>query len=152
MVCITYCISLVFFSLQGCVCCIFASLFFTSKTRPLVKLGKMLFISLQKLFLFLRKSNFSILDFQLSWCHSPGNSPWQSAIAKGFAAANSVFIIITSAKILLRWSFPSKIYIQFTIFNTSLPQNKKDLKSKFCKIEIISFLYFPVCSAAFKKT
>ena len=30
----------------------------------------------------------------------------------------SVFIVITLAKILLRWLFPSKIYIQFTIFNT----------------------------------
>ena len=30
---------------------------------------KNVFISLQKLFLFLRKSNFSILDVQISWCH-----------------------------------------------------------------------------------
>ena len=30
----------------------------------------------------------------------------------------TVFIVITSAKILPRWLFPSKIYIQFTIFNT----------------------------------
>ena len=37
--------------------------------RALVKLGKMFFISLQKLFLFSRKSNFSILDFQISWRH-----------------------------------------------------------------------------------
>ena len=49
---------------------------------------------------------------------SPQNSPWQLDIAEGFAKANSVVIIITSVKILLRWSFPSKIYIQFTIFNT----------------------------------
>ena len=34
------------------------------------------------------------------------------------AEANSVLIVITSAKILPRWSFPSKIYVQFTIFNT----------------------------------
>ena len=32
----------------------------------------------------------------------------------------SVFIVITSAKILLKWLFPRKIYIQFTIFNTVL--------------------------------
>ena len=50
--------------------------------------------------------------------HSPWNSPQQSAIGEGFAEANSVFIVITSAKILLTWSFPGKIYIQFTIFNT----------------------------------
>ena len=35
--------------------------------RALVKLGKMVFISLQKPFSFLRKSNFSISDFQISW-------------------------------------------------------------------------------------
>ena len=35
-----------------------------------------------------------------------------------FAEANSVFIVITSAKIYPRWLFPSKIYIRFTIFNT----------------------------------
>ena len=46
------------------------------------------------------------------------NSSRQSAIAKGFAKANSVSIVIFLAKILLRWLFPSKIYIQFTIFNT----------------------------------
>ena len=34
-----------------------------------MKFGKMFFISLQKLFLFLRKSNFSILDIQISWRH-----------------------------------------------------------------------------------
>ena len=44
--------------------------------------------------------------------HSPQNSPRQSAVVKGFAEANSVFILITSTKIFL-----SKIYIQFTIFN-----------------------------------
>ena len=49
-------------------------------------------------------------------CHSsPQNSSWQSAIAKGFDKANSVFIVITSAKIMLRWLLCSKIYIQFTI-------------------------------------
>ena len=49
---------------------------------------------------------------------SPWNSPWQLAIAEGFAEANSVFIVITLAKTLLRWLFRSKIYIQFTVFNT----------------------------------
>ena len=50
--------------------------------------------------------------------YSPRNSPRQSAIAEGFAEANSVCIAITSVKILPRWLFHSKIYIQFTIFNT----------------------------------
>ena len=49
---------------------------------------------------------------------SPRNLPVQSAIAEGFAEANSTFIVITSAKILPRWLFLSKIYIKFTIFNT----------------------------------
>ena len=35
-------------------------------------------------------------------CCSPRNSTWQSAIADGFPEANSVFIVITPAKILLR--------------------------------------------------
>ena len=50
--------------------------------------------------------------------YSPQNLPWQLAIAEGFAEANNVFIVITSAKILPRWLVCSKIYIQFTIFNT----------------------------------
>ena len=50
--------------------------------------------------------------------NSPWNSPWQSAFAESFAKANSVFIVITLVKIFSRWSFPSKIYIQFIIFNT----------------------------------
>ena len=49
---------------------------------------------------------------------SPQNSMWLSAVAKGFAEVDSVFIVITSTKMLPRWLFPSKIYIQFTIFNT----------------------------------
>ena len=49
---------------------------------------------------------------------SPQNSMWLSAVAKGFAEVGSVFIVITSTKMLPRWLFPSKIYIQFTIFNT----------------------------------
>ena len=47
-------------------------------------------------------------------CCNPRNSRWQSAIAEGFAEANSVFTVITSAKYIFR----SKIYIQFTIFRT----------------------------------
>ena len=49
---------------------------------------------------------------------SPSSSYRQSAIAEGFAEANSVLIVIISAKILPRWLFPRKMYIQFTIFNT----------------------------------
>ena len=49
---------------------------------------------------------------------SPWNSPGQSTIVEGFVETNSVFIVITLAKILSRWLFPSKTYIQFTIFNT----------------------------------
>ena len=53
-------------NLKGCVRYIFASLFFKSKKRALVRLGKMFFILLQKLFSFSRKSNFRILDIQIS--------------------------------------------------------------------------------------
>ena len=53
---------------KGCVCYIFASLFFQSK-RALVKLGEMFSISLQKHFLLSRKSNFRILDIQISQYH-----------------------------------------------------------------------------------
>ena len=49
---------------------------------------------------------------------SPRNSSRQLAIVEGIAEENSVFIVITSAKILPRWLFPSKIYIQLAIFNT----------------------------------
>ena len=49
---------------------------------------------------------------------SPRNSPRQSQTVEGFSEANSVFIVITSAKILPRWIFPNKIYIQFTNYNT----------------------------------
>ena len=56
---------------------------------------------------------------------SPWNSPRQSAIAKGFSKANRVFVVITSAKILLRWLFLSKIYIQFIIFNTYFSTSKR---------------------------
>ena len=53
---------------KGCVHYIFTSLFFKSKWE-LGKQGKMFFISIQKLFLFFRKSNFRILDIQISWHH-----------------------------------------------------------------------------------
>ena len=52
------------------------------------------------------------------YIYSPRNSPQQSAISEGFAEAKSIFMVIASAKILPRLLFPSKIYIQFTIFNT----------------------------------
>ena len=49
---------------------------------------------------------------------SPWKSPQQLAITEGFTKVNSVFKVITLAKILPKWLFPSKIYFQFTIFNT----------------------------------
>ena len=53
---------------------------------------------------------------------SPQDSPQQLTIGEGFAEAkNSVFVVITSVKILQRWLFPSNIYIQFTIFNAYFP-------------------------------
>ena len=61
---------------------------------------------------------YAILFSQLLINASPRNSPRQSTIAEGFAEPNSTFIAIKSAKVLPRWLFLSKIYIQFTIFNT----------------------------------
>ena len=54
------------------------------------------------------------------WSINRQPSKFTSAVSncQGFSKANSVFIVITLAKILPRWLFPSKIYIQFTIFNT----------------------------------
>ena len=48
--------------------------------------------------------------------YSPRNSHRQSAIAEGFAEANSVFIVYKNYIYFLL--FHSKIYIQFTIFDT----------------------------------
>ena len=76
------------------------------------------------------------------------NSPRQSAIAQGFAKANSVFIVITSAKI-----FRCKMYIQFTIFNTYFSTklsftNKRyhlhvQQKCLYVLQEVRSIIYFP---------
>ena len=55
-------------TLKGCAHFIFASLFFKSKREHLWN-GKTFFISPQKLFSFSRKSNFKILDTQVSWHH-----------------------------------------------------------------------------------
>ena len=52
--------------------------------------------------------SFSALEIYLGSQQLPSVLPRQT----------SVFIVITSAKILLRWLFPSKIYIQLIIFNT----------------------------------
>ena len=57
-----------FLHLKGCVRYIFASLFL-DLDLALVKWRKMFFISHQNLFSFLRKSNFRILHFQISWHH-----------------------------------------------------------------------------------
>ena len=62
--------------------------------------------------------------------NSPRNSPRQLEIAEGFAEANSVFIVITSAKIFPRGLFPSEMYIQFTIFNLMSRQNYR-LQTKY---------------------
>ena len=59
-----------------------------------------------------------------------------SAIAEGFAEANSVFIVITLAKILLRWLFLRKIYIQFTIFNTYF-STKISFTNKRCHLHVL---------------
>ena len=67
---------------------------------------------------------------------SPQDSPWQSTIAKGFAEASSAFIVINSAKILLRWLFPSNISIQSTISNTYF-STKLSFTNKRCHLHIL---------------
>ena len=79
---------------------------------------------------------------------SPQNSPWQWIIAKGFATANSIFMVITSAKILPRWLFPSKIYIQFTIFNIcfltelSFTNKQISLAVSVCATRNLLYIYY----------
>ena len=55
--------------IKGCVHYIFVNFFFKSKREHLWNKEKMFFSSLQKLFPFSRKSNFRILDFQITWRH-----------------------------------------------------------------------------------
>ena len=52
------------FTFKGCVRYIFASLFFKSEKGALMKLGKVYFTSLKKLFLSSRKSKFRVLDIR----------------------------------------------------------------------------------------
>ena len=84
--------------------------------------------------------------------HSPWNSPQQLAVLEGFAEANIVFMVITLAKILSRWLFRKKIYIQFIICNTYFLTklsftNKRDHlhmleKCLFVLQEVRSIIYF----------
>ena len=57
------------FNFKGCVRYIFASLFLGQNKSTCQIKRKMFFISLQNLFSFLRKSNFRILHFEISWHH-----------------------------------------------------------------------------------
>ena len=54
---------------KGSVCYVFASLFFFNLKESTLETRANNFISLQKLFLFLIKSKFRILDVQISWRH-----------------------------------------------------------------------------------
>ena len=47
----------------------FCCYIFQSWKRSLLKLGRKFFVSLQKLFLVPRKSEYRILHIQISWCH-----------------------------------------------------------------------------------
>ena len=97
-------------------------------------------------------NSISFYYFLNKYLISPPNSYRQSAIAEGFAEANSVFIVIISAKILPRWLFPWKMYIQITSFNTyfltklSLTNKKYHLhvleKCLYVLQEVKSIIYF----------
>ena len=71
---------------------------------------------------------------------SSRNSPPQSAIAERIAEANSVFIVITLAKRLPTWLFPSKIYIRFTICNTYF-STKLSFTNKRYHLHVLKCLY-----------
>ena len=58
---------------KRCIRYIFLLVCFSSLNESLCQTKKMLFILLQKLFLFMRKSNFLILNFQISWRHLMSN-------------------------------------------------------------------------------
>ena len=62
--------------------------------------------------------------------YSPKNSPRQSASVEVFAEANSVFIVMTSAKTLPKLLFPSKMYIQFICFQYLFLDKKLSLTNK----------------------
>ena len=85
--------------------------------ETVVKLGKMFFISLQKLFSFSRKSNFRFLDIQISifyWSRESVNETWpvfvifqknknyQKKIAK-----NATFKLVPGAFVCKEWSATS---------------------------------------------
>ena len=87
---------------------------------------------------------FSLLLWRLKIGYSSSqNSPQQSTIAKGFAEANSVFIVITLAKILPRWLFPTNIYIQFTIFNTYFSTKLSFTNKRYHLHVLKKYLYVP---------
>ena len=67
---------------------------------------------------------------------STRNSPRQSATAESFAGVSSVLIVISSAKILRRWLFLSKIYIQFTSFNIYF-STKLSFANKRCHFHVL---------------
>ena len=92
-----------------------------------------------------------VWTFVFCYINSHGNSRWQSAIAEGFAEASSVFIVITLAKILPRWLFPSQIIfgLQFLthILTKLLFTNKRCHshvleKCLYVPQEVRSILYF----------
>ena len=107
-----------------------------------------------KTFSFFKKNNKKTKIYT----NSPQNSSRQLAIVKGFAEANSVFIVINLAKILLRWLFPNKIYIQFTILKTYFLTKLKFKNKRYhlqvlekCiyVLQVINYIFLAVYSSSF---
>ena len=61
--------SVIYYILKCCVHYTFACLFFKTKKRALMKLGKVFFILLSKLFIFSRESKFRTSNIQILWRH-----------------------------------------------------------------------------------
>ena len=77
-------------------------------TRALVILGKMFFISLQKAFSYLKKSHFSILDFQISWHHQMPNHK----------TTNTFYWITLEVNMVCWWNLASLCHILKEIFSS----------------------------------
>ena len=114
--------------IKGCARYIFAS-FLQVQKRALVKLGKMFFILLQKFFSFSRKSNFSILDIQISWRYQMPKHKTR----------NTFYWITWEVNTACWWSLASLSYyykIKFyrkILLNLSLEKGLVPRPSCFCK-------------------
>ena len=77
-----------------------------------MKLGKMFFISLQKLFPFSRKSTFSILVIQISWRHKMPE----------YKTRNTFYWVTSEVKTVYQWNLASLCHIVKKTFYQKIQQ------------------------------